>query len=158
MTSTADLGAWLLPIDNATSVAVGRYELKYIEYVSSSVRLPGLPAYCEEGFVWRNRFIPAIDIHELVAHRRTRPSESERMAAIIAYENNQGKIEIGAIFLRGIPRLMQIKPEQSVAVTTLETPWQLLAHAAFTAEDKCYPVMDLRALFDRTPADLLAMH
>jgi chemotaxis signal transduction protein len=139
-------------------VAVGRYELKYIEYINACVRLPGLPAYCEQGFLWRDRFIPALDIHELVSRRRTRVQEEERMAAIIAYENGEGQIDMGAIFLRGIPRLLPVKPEQSVAINNLDTTWQLLAHAAFADQDQCYPVLDLRALFDRTPADLLAMH
>ena len=108
--------------------------------------------------MWRNRFIPALDIHELVSHRRSRVVDEERMAAIIAYENSAGEMDMGAIFLRGIPRLLPVKPEQSVAIAELETSWQLLAHAAFEDQAQRYPVIDLRALFDRTPADLLAMH
>ena len=158
MSQTQELGAWLLPIDQTTAVAIGRYELKYIEYIKASVRLPGLPSYCEQGFLWRNRFIPALDIHELVSHRRSRVVDEERMAAIIAYENSAGEMDMGAIILRGIPRLLPVKPEQSVAIAELETSWQLLAHAAFEDQAQRYPVIDLRALFDRTPADLLAMH
>ena len=41
MSQTQELGAWLLPIDQTTAVAIGRYELKYIEYMKVSVRLPG---------------------------------------------------------------------------------------------------------------------
>lgn len=158
MSSSSELGAWLLPIDQTTAVAIGRHELKYIEYVKASVRLPGLPSYCEQGFLWRNRFVPALDIHELVSHRRSRPTDEERLAAIIAYENSAGEVDMGAIFLRGIPRLLPVRPDQSVAVAELETSWQLLAHAAFEDQSTRYPVLDLRALFDRTPADLLAMH
>lgn len=158
MTTEESLGAWLLPIDSATSVAIGRYELKYIEYINTSLRVPGLPAYCEQGFIWRDQFIPALDLHELVTRCRTRPSEGERMAAIIAYENANGKIDIGALFLQGVPRLLEVSPQQSRATSTLASPWQLLAHAAFTADDHTYPVLDLRALFDQTPADLLSMH
>lgn len=154
-----ELGAWLLPIDESTSVAIGRYELKYIEYINASVRLPGLPSFCEQGFLWRNHFIPALDVHQLVARRReSHDLNEERMVAIIAYENAKGKIELGAIFLRGIPRLLPVKPDQSVALSNLAPTWQLLAHAAFQEGEQCYPVLDLRGLFDKTPADLLSMH
>lgn len=152
------LGAWLLPIDSTTSVAIGRYELKYIEYINTGVRMPGLPAFCEQGFVWRDQFIPALDLHELITRRRMRQSDGERMAAIIAYENSVGKIEVGAIFLHGVPRMLEVSPQQSLALSQLQSPWQLLAHAAFKSGDNTYPVLDLRALFDQTPADLLSMH
>lgn len=158
-TENQELGAWLLPIDEKTSVAVGRYELKYIEYINSSVRLPGLPSFCEQGFLWRNHFIPALDVHQLVARRReSHGLDEERMVAIIAYESASGKIELGAIFLRGIPKLLPVKPDQSVALSRLDPPWQLLAHAAFEDNGQHYPVLDLRGLFDKTPADLLSMH
>lgn len=158
MNSEEKLGAWLLPIDKATSVAIGRYELKYIEYINESVRLPGLPSYCEQGFVWREQFIPALDLHELITRRRTHQNDGERIAAIIAYENSQGSIAMGAIFLQGVPRLLEVSAEQSLAINQLGAPWQLLAHAAFKTDDNTYPVLDLRALFDQTPANLLSMH
>jgi chemotaxis signal transduction protein len=158
MSAEEKLGAWLLPIDKTTSVAIGRYELKYLEYINASVRIPGLPAYCEQGFIWRDQFIPALDLHELITRRRTRQSDGERMAAIIAYENARGEIAVGAIFLQGVPRLLEVHAQQSLAITQLETPWKLLAHAAFKSGDSTYPVLDLRALFDQTPADLLSMH
>ena len=175
-----ELGAWILPISQDVSVAVGRYELKYIEYISAGVTLPGVPAYCEQGFVWRNRFIPALDIQNLVSRRRVSAPAGEQLAAIVAYENASGEIDLGAILLRGIPKLIGIAPQQSVAVSQLQTEWQLLAQAAFhvnvnagaeiNTEEKTgnsegikeqqgiFPVLDLRSLFDKTPADLLALH
>lgn len=158
MTKTQDLGAWLLPVDQTTYVAVGRHELKYIEYVNDCVCLPGLPSYCEQGFLWRDRFIPALDIHQLMTHTRQKQADQEKMAAIVAYENALGQIDVGAIFLQGVPKLLPITPQQSVAISLLDLPLQLLAHAAFEHEQKSYPVLDLRALFDQTPADLFAMH
>src|SRR6187402_2397137 len=86
-----ELGAWILPISQDVSVAVGRYELKYIEYISAGVTLPGVPAYCEQGFVWRNRFIPALDIQNLVSRRRVSAPAGEQLAAIVAYENASGE-------------------------------------------------------------------
>lgn len=153
-----ELGAWILPISATASVAVGRYELKYIEYISACVSLPGLPAFCEQGFVWRNRFIPAIDIHSLLTRRRLPATEGEQLAAIIAYENALGELATGAILLRGVPKLSSVKPSQSVALTELSPELQLLAQAAFKDENNLYPVLDLRSLFDRTPVDLLSLH
>lgn len=199
-----ELGAWILPISQDVSVAVGRYELKYIEYITAGVTLPGVPAYCEQGFVWRNRFIPALDIHSLISHRRSPATKGEQLAAIVAYENAAGEIDVGAILLRGIPKLVGIAPQQSVEISRLQAEWQLLAQAAFhvsidsqlesqiesqtesqmrsqirdtssadgdkfidndlsdrsrpDTQQAILPVLDLRLLFDTTPADLLAMH
>lgn len=153
-----ELGAWVLPVGPDVAVAVGRYELKYIEYVKECVTLPGLPAFCQQGFMWHDRFIPVLDVHSLITRKRIPHVEGEQMVAIVAHENSQGVIELGAILLRGVPTLLRVSPQQSVAVTELQTEWQLLAHAAFGVDDKVYPVVDLRCLFESTPADVLALH
>lgn len=157
-TTLQELSAWILPISSNTSVAIGRYELKYIEYISAGVSLPGLPAFCEQGFVWRNRFIPALDIQSLLTRRRMAVIDTEQLAAIIAYENAQGELAMGAILLRGVPKLSIVKPSQSVSLTELSPELQLLAQAAFKDENNLYPVLDLRSLFDKTPVDLLSLH
>lgn len=156
--SAPELAAWILPVSPTQSVAVGRYELKYIEYVDSVVSLPGLPAFCEQGFIWRNRFIPALDIWSLLTRRRMNANKTEHLAAIIAYENAQGELAMGAILLAGVPKLIGVAANQSVAVTELHEEWQLLAQAAFRDENTLYPVLNLRSLFDKTPADLLSLH
>jgi chemotaxis signal transduction protein len=153
-----DLAAWILPISPTQSVAVGRYELKYIEYVDTIVTLPGLPAFCEQGFIWRNRFIPALDLWSLLTRRRIPATSTEHLAAIIAYENTHGELAVGAILLAGVPKLLGVAATQSVALTDLHQEWQLLAQAAFRDENTIYPVLDLRGLFDKTPVDLLSLH
>ena len=152
------LGAWVLPIGHGASVAVGRFELKYIEYVATGVTLPGLPAYCERGFVWRDRFIPVLDLCSLIERRRAPVLEGEQMVAVIAYENMQNQLELGAILLQGVPKLLAINPEQSAAIEDLNATWQPLAHAAFSVDDQLYPVLDLRSLFGSSPAELLCLH
>ncbi len=152
------LGAWILPINSQASVAVGKYELKYIEYISHCVSLPGLPAFCEQGFIWRNRFIPALDMHSLITRRRMPITEKEQLAAIIAYKNTQGDIAIGALLLRGVPKLCTVTPQQSIPVTDLAPEYRPLSHAAFKDGNNLYPVLDLPSLFTRTPVDLLSLH
>jgi hypothetical protein len=153
-----ELGAWILPVSAQASVAVGKYELKYIEYIDHCVSLPGLPAFCEQGFVWRNRFIPVLDIHSLITRRRMPGTDKEQLAAIIAYENTQGELSMGAILLRGVPKLSMVKPVQSISLTDLAPEFQLLSHAAFKDGDNLYPILDLPSLFNRTPVDLLSLH
>lgn len=153
-----ELGAWVLPISAGTSVAVGRYELKHIEFINTSLTLPCLPAFCEQGFVWRNHFVPMLDLHSLIQRRRMSGSAAEQLAAIIAYEGAMGELAVGAILLRGVPRLIRVAPAQSVSTSELDVDWQRLAHAAFKDDKALYPVLDLRCLFDKSPADLLALH
>jgi len=154
----SELAAWILPISQTMAVAVGRYELKFIEYIRTCISLPGLPAFCERGFIWRNHFIPVLDVHALVTRRRIPATEGEQMAAIIAYENTQGGIELGAILLRGVPKLIPVASTQAIPVSALTQEWHLLAQAAFKDDTGGYPVLDLRSLFDKTPADLLSLH
>lgn len=153
-----ELGAWVLPISPDISVAVGRYELKHIEFINTSLTLPCLPAFCEQGFVWRNHFVPMLDLHSLINRRRMSGSSAEQLAAIIAYEGALGELAVGAILLRGVPKLIRVAPTQSVAISELDADWQRLAHAAFKDGKALYPVLDLRCLFDKSPADLLALH
>lgn len=156
-TDTTELAAWILPVSAQTNIAVGKYELKYIEYINC-VSLPGLPAFCEQGFVWRNRFIPAIDIHSLITRRRMPGADKERLAAIVAYENLQGDLNLGAILLHGVPKLLTVQPSQSVNLAELISEFQLLSQAAFKDENNLYPVLNLRSLFNQTPVDLLSLH
>ena len=153
-----ELGAWVLPISPGMSVAVGRYELKHIEFISTSLTLPCLPAFCEQGFVWRNHFVPMLDLHSLVNRRRMAGTSGEQLAAIIAYESALGELAVGAILLRGVPRLIRVAPAQSVSINELDAGWHRLAHAAFKDDKALYPVLDLRCLFNKSPADLLALH
>lgn len=152
------LAAWILPISPTQSVAVGQYELKHLEHINSLVTLPGLPAFCERGFVWHNRFIPAVDLRSLVTRKRMTPTAQEHLAAIIAYESAEGEIAMGALLLAGMPKLISVSPSQSVEVTELQQEWQLLAQAAFSNATNIFPVLNLRCLFDKTPADLLSLH
>jgi chemotaxis signal transduction protein len=156
--SAAELNAWILPIAKGISVAIGQHELKYIEYISATVTLPGLPAYCEQGFQWRDHFIPALDLQSLVERRRNPAPSGEQLAAIIAYENVRGQLAFGAIFLQGVPSLLPVTPQQSAPLTDLSSAWRLLAHAAFNDQGSVYAVLDLRCLFDKNPVDLLSLH
>ncbi|MFO1388265.1 chemotaxis protein CheW [Cellvibrio sp.] len=156
-TPEAQLSAWILPISSSEVVAVGQYELKHIESVSSLVSLPGLPAFCEQGFVWRDRFIPALDLWSLVTRKRP-VSAKEGLAAIIAYESTEGELAMGAILLSGVPKLLPVSASQSVAITELASHWQMLVQAAFKTDANVFPVLDLGRLFGKTPADLLSLH
>ena len=151
------LAAWVLPVSPTESVAVGQYELKHIEPVNSLVSLPGLPAFCETGFVWRDHFIPALDLRSLVTCKRSAPVK-ESLAAIIAYESAKGELGMGAILLCGVPKLVSVSASQSVALTALPQQWQMVAQAAFKTNTGVLPVLDLGCLFDKTPADLLSLH
>ncbi len=154
------LDAWLLPIGKGMEVAIGQRELKYIEYLTQPVELPGLPAYCKQGFLWRGRFVPALDLLSLATRRRSPGTDGDNTVAIVAYEQrNDLQLGLGAICLRGIPRHIQLDARSQAAdVNSLQGIWQLLAAAAFCHDEQIYPVLDLGQLFNTTPNELMTLH
>jgi hypothetical protein len=152
------LGAWLLPVGDGLQVAVGQFELKYIEHVQDAGSLPGLPAFCERGFVRRKRFIPLLDLPALMARKRLVAAKSEVLAAIVAHQNAQGEIEFGAILLQEAPRLISLAPDQALALGDLPEICRLFSVAAFSHEGIPYAVLDLNSLFSKSPAQLLSLH
>jgi len=154
--SHSPLQAWLLPISESTTVALGQAELKYLEQIHNPVVVPGLPAYSEQGFVWREQFIPILNLQQLVSRRRSALPE-QQLVAIIAYQSDSlAELQLGALALSSLPRLTEIEPEQAQPPEALAQHWQPLAHAAFLLQgEQLCPVLDLVRLFDTTPQALL---
>lgn len=152
------LQAWLLPIAEGMTVALGPAELKYLEQIQTPVVVPGLPAYSEQGFIWREQFIPIINLQQLITRRRT-PLPQEQLVAIVAYQSGDDEpLQLGALALSDMPRLTEIDPEQAQPLDALAGPWQRLAHAVFTRDNTPCPVLDLAHLFGTEPHQLLTRH
>lgn len=139
------LDGWLLPIADDVIVAIGRYELKYIEYLAAEVGYAS--AKGARDFFWRGRYIPVLDVATLAEASAEDATLSERIVAIVAYEDIAGNLLMGAIFLVDIPQMVHINSSQCVAVELLPHPWPSLAHAAFSYQHRDYPVLNLSALF-----------
>lgn len=153
-----ELKAWLLPITGESRVALGQAEVKYIEQIQKPVRVPGLPAYCEHGFLWRERFIPLLNLPQLITRRRT-PLSAEQLVAIVAYQpEGSNEIQLGALALAAVPKLETLTASAARPPAQLPPPWSALAHAAFDYQDQTCPVLDLPKLFSTTPNQLLALH
>lgn len=152
------LQAWLLPIADGMTVALGQAELKYLEQIQTPVVVPGLPAYSEQGFIWREQFIPIINLQQLITRRRT-PLPEEQLVAIVAYQcSEEESLQLGALALSDMPRLTELDPEQAQPLDILAGPWQPLAHAAFINDGQPCPVLDLVHLFGKAPHQLLTRH
>lgn len=143
--SDQQLDAWLLPVADDVTIAIGRYELKYIEHVAAGDVKASLKG--ARDFFWRGRYIPVLDVATLAEAETLPPVAEERIVAIVAYEDIAGNLLMGAIFLVDIPQMIHIHPSQNVAVELLSRPWPQLAHAAFFHQQRDYPVLNLSALF-----------
>lgn len=143
--SDQQLDAWLLPVADDVTIAIGRYELKYIEHVAAGDLKTSLKGAGD--FFWRGRYIPVLDIAALAEVKTLPPVAGERIVAIVAYEDLAGNLLMGAIFLVDVPQMIHIHPSQNVAVEFMPHPWPQLAHAAFSYHQRDYPVLNLSALF-----------
>jgi len=139
-----ELSAWILPVADDVMIAIGRYELKYIEHINTTANLVDCTA---KEFFWRGRTIPVLNIAGMINANQTPDNNAARIAAIVAYEDVAGELLMGVIFVVDIPQLVKINSRQSVAVEVLPQPWPLLAHAAFSHRENTYPVINLSAIF-----------
>jgi chemotaxis signal transduction protein len=143
--SDQQLDAWLLPVADNVTIAIGRYELKYIEHVTAGDLKAPLQGVRD--FFWRGRYIPVLDVAALAGVETLLPVAGECIVAIVAYEDLAGNLLMGAIFLVDVPQMIHILPSQNVAVESMPHPWPQLAHAAFSYHQRDYPVLNLSALF-----------
>lgn len=141
------LKAWILPLSENLSVALGHAELKYLEQIDKPVAAPGLPAHCKQGFLWRGQLIPILDLCQWVNPQRP-PITDEQLVAIVAYQPKAGQeLQLGALSLSAVPKLVEVDPDEAQPAENLPMPWRTLAHAAFQQGQNHYPVLNLSGLF-----------
>lgn len=162
------LEAWILPLSDTVSVALGRGELKYLEHVepisqaeptdqvTHAVRLERfpaeeLPSSCLSAFRWHERLVPLVSLSKLIHLPENLPEgsrSSEQLVAIVAYQTQADEtLRLGALPLYGVPKLVQVDPAQAQPCSQLEEPWREFSHAAFEQGQSRYPVLDLQRVF-----------
>lgn len=154
------LSAWLLTLSDGNEIVLAQGEVKYLEQVSQLVTVPGLPAYSSQAFVWRDQFIPLLQLSHLLTPRPLTTPKAP-LVAIVAYrsaEDDTQALQLGALPLAGKPELIHVTPEQARPLESLKERWPHLSCAALSYREQLYPVLDLTRLFDSTPHALITLH
>jgi chemotaxis signal transduction protein len=108
MTNT---GAWLLKTANGLQIAVAEFQMT--EYLLSAKRtdVPLAPDYCREGFVWRDDFLPLMNIDALAGGAR--PSGADQIA-VLAYQTQPGAaLQYLGLAIREAPRKIRVDDHQA---------------------------------------------
>lgn len=138
--------AWLLPIDSATRIAVGRLELVHIVESPEYFEVPKTPNYCTRVFFWNGRIIPIIDVSVLV--NKSPINSRANIVAIANYLNERTQeYEYGGIRLHDTPVLKRILNEDGIQPSELPEKWKRLSVAAFKNKAEIVPIIDVSEIF-----------
>ncbi|BFM16707.1 hypothetical protein R50073_28900 [Maricurvus nonylphenolicus] len=154
-TSVEQLGeAWLLHLSQHLCVAVGRYELKYLETDYELIQVPGAPDYCNRCIHWQGQLIPLLEavqlLQDFVSSKSSLASEVSGLA-IVAYElqgggDSQG-MGLGALAVTRPPTLVGISAEQALDLQALPPRLRQHSRACFTYQGQSLGCLNLGHLF-----------
>jgi chemotaxis signal transduction protein len=148
--------AWILPITQTVSAAVGEFELVHVlPDHPAAFDIPQAPHYCRQVMVWQNRIVPLMDLAMRFQVPGWEPEEksgtaANRVIGILAYRAEGAEsLEYGALILSAIPRRCEVNDEQACPLPPWLTPWRRYASACFRPEGphSAIPVLRLDRLF-----------
>lgn len=134
--------------------AVGRYvalsPYATVEVVERPdiVEIPGAAPHAMGLFHWRERWLPVIDLAQLL-HGLPRPDAHQLpYVLVVAYQAAPGEaLSHGAIALNVLPEFGAVTDAQQCALPTDSPRWRSLALSCFAYEDQAVVILDAGRIF-----------
>lgn len=143
--------AWIVPLTNTVSAAVGEFELIHILTDAPVLfTLPRTPSYCQQVFVWNNKIIPLMNLVEKFALEDTATNNRHIIVSIFAYRAKKiGHPEYGALLLNATPYRREVSDEQACQLPLEFSAWSGCVWSCFQDVDtqKTIPILKLEQLF-----------
>lgn len=140
--------AWLLPLNDGLTAAVGEYEILHLLHFPALFKVPGAPYYCQNVLVWQNQILPAFD---LAAWLHQEPKHQEqKLIAIAAYEDINAESDTtsyAGLLLADIPQQTVVDDEQACDLPDQPANWEKIAISCFKRDDRAIPIIDLQTIF-----------
>jgi hypothetical protein len=146
--------AWLLQLSQNLCVAIGRYELKYLETDYELIQVPGAPDYCNRCIHWQEQLIPVLEAPRLLQASTSSAvlaSEAAGLAisglAIVAYEGQGQGMGLGALAVVHPPSLVAIAASQALDLQALPPRLRSYSRACFAYQGQSLGCLNLGHLF-----------
>jgi chemotaxis signal transduction protein len=142
----ASSNAWVLPLDDTFSAAVGEFEVAHLVHYPALFSVPGTPYYCNRVLVWQDQILPALD---LGAWLRGRASQSnQNLVAVTTYPDpSSDDMCYAGLLLADIPSQLTVDDSQACDLPSAPAGWGSLAISCFRHHDRVVPIIDLQTVF-----------
>jgi chemotaxis signal transduction protein len=143
--------AWIMPITDNLSVAVGQFELVHILPDKPTLfTVPKTPSYCQQVLVWQNKIIPVMSLATRFGEQKDSTIAEHSIIAIFAYRSEiTNLIEYGALFVNNTPRRVEVGNEQASPLPPDLVAWTQYISCCFqeTDTEQVIPILKLECLF-----------
>ena len=161
----ASSNAWVLPLDETLSAAVGEFEIIHLLHFPALFSAPGTPYYCNQVLVWQDQILPTLDLSAwLRGHALPR---TQTLVAIATYPapNNSTPNSVSndptaasesedkcyaGLLLADIPRQILVDDSDACELPSTPLGWRQLAISCFRHNERAVPIIDLQTVFSGT--------
>ena len=143
--------AWVIKVDESLYASVSQMELVHIINQPELIRIPGVPAYCQNLLIWNDNILPVLNISWLVNDMT--PGTGREVVAVLIYRDSRNNIQYGGISLLESPELEYVDNDQVSALPEQAQQLKTIALSCFTsANGHDVPILDISRLFSRSHA------
>lgn len=137
--------AWLLELGQDRRAAVGERELLHLLPQPQLLAVPLAPAYCARVLPWQDGLLPVWDVSAWAGGEAA--AVDTELVAVVGYQRRAGQAPFfGALVLTEPPARVLVDDAQACDLPA-DFPWQDIASACFSHEERPVPILDLRRMF-----------
>jgi chemotaxis signal transduction protein len=142
----ASSNAWVLPLGDSLSAAVGQFEIVHIVHYPALFPVPGTPHYCNRVLVWQDQILPALDLSAWLTGRASQ--QNQNLVAIANYPDPTGSdMHYAGILLADIPSQVIVDDGEACDLPATPIGWGQLAISCFQQAGQTIPIIDLQTVF-----------
>lgn len=140
--------AWLFDFGaGLRAVTSGQHMAEYLR-APQAVEIPLAPVHACGVLVWRQQWVPLIDITRLVSHGHEKSDGKSRDAIVLAYrETPQSPLCYGALTLAAAPREIEVSNDLACDLPITPAFWSVFAASCITYENQPVPILRVRNIF-----------
>lgn len=117
------------------------------------VEIPLVPVHARGVLVWRQQWVPLIDLTRLASHGHGVSDVKSKNAIVLAYrETPQSPLRYGALTLVAAPREIEVSNDMACDLPITPSFWGVFAASCITYENQPVPILRVRNIFTQSYA------
>jgi len=144
--------AWLFDFGDGLRAAAGGQHLA--EYLREPlvVEVPLAPAHARGVLVWREQWVPLIDLARLAGGGGAAVGESMNVIVLAYRETPQSPLRYGALTLASAPREIEVRDDMACDLPAEPAFWGAIAASCIDYENHPAPILRVRNIFTQALA------